>query len=66
MVQINAIINEYVRIDEPKGGLTPSRQFDISGIDPDLIRGDYTNGVLTLHLPKKEAEAPAAMRIELS
>jgi type I restriction enzyme R subunit len=41
MVQINAIINEYVRIDEPKEGLTPSRQFDISGIDFDLLRREF-------------------------
>ena len=41
MVQINTIINEYVRIDEPKEGLTPSRQFDISGIDFDLLRREF-------------------------
>ena len=41
MVQINSIINEYVRIDEPKEGLTPSRQFDISGIDFDLLRREF-------------------------
>lgn len=54
----------YIRRERSFGSYR--RSFDISGIDPDLIRGDYTNGVLTLHLPKKEAEAPAAKRIELS
>jgi HSP20 family protein len=42
------------------------RSFNISEIDSDQIKGDYTNGVLTLHLPKKEAEVPSAKRIELS
>lgn len=41
MIQINSIINEYVRIDEPEEGLTPSRQFDISGIDFDLLRREF-------------------------
>ena len=41
MVQINSIINEYVQIDEPEEGLTASRQFDISGIDFDLLRREF-------------------------
>ncbi len=54
----------YVRRERRFGSFR--RSFDVSGIDQDGIAGDYTNGVLTLHLPKKEAEVPAAKRIELS
>ena len=54
----------YVRRERRFGSYR--RSFDVSEIDQDGITGDYTNGVLTLHLPKKEAEAPAAKRIELS
>ena len=54
----------YVRRERRFGSYR--RSFDVSEIDQDAIAGDYTNGVLTLHLPKKEAEAPAAKRIELS
>lgn len=41
MVEINSIINEYVSMDEPKEGITPSRQFDISKIDFDLLRREF-------------------------
>ncbi|MBR4928871.1 MAG: Hsp20/alpha crystallin family protein [Oscillospiraceae bacterium] len=54
----------YVRRERRFGSY--KRSFDVSEIDQDAIAGDYTNGVLTLHLPRKEAEAPAAKRIELS
>ena len=41
MVQINAIINEYVQIEQPARDAAPSRQFDISGIDFDLLRREF-------------------------
>jgi len=53
----------YVRRERSFGSY--KRSFDISSIDSDRIDGDYTNGVLTLHLPMKEVAAPAAKRIEL-
>ena len=41
MVQINSIINEYVTMEDVSSGLTPSRRFDISGIDFDLLRREF-------------------------
>lgn len=41
MVEINQIISEYVQIDTPSEGLTPSRQFDTSQIDFDLLRREF-------------------------
>ena len=40
MVAINAIINEYVQI-ETETETKPSRQFDISGIDFDLLQREF-------------------------
>lgn len=40
MVSINAIINEYVQI-ETETETKPSRQFDISGIDFDLLQREF-------------------------
>ena len=54
----------YIRRERSFGSY--QRTFDISEIDSDKIQGDYQNGVLTLHLPKKEVAAPAAKRIELN
>ena len=42
MVEINGIISEYVQIDVPGESLTPSRQFDISKIDFDLLRREFS------------------------
>jgi type I restriction enzyme R subunit len=41
MVEINNIISEYVQIEQAAEGLTPSRQFDISQIDFDLLRREF-------------------------
>lgn len=41
MVEINGIINDYVQIELPEDGLTPSRRFDISSIDFDLLRREF-------------------------
>ncbi len=41
MVEINQIISEYVQVDTPAEGLAPSRQFDISEIDFDLLRREF-------------------------
>ena len=42
-----------------------SRSFDVSGVNVDGIEAEYTNGVLTLTMPKKEAEIPASRRLEI-
>ena len=41
MVEINSIISEYVQVDVPEEGVEPSRQFDISRIDFDLLRREF-------------------------
>ena len=42
-----------------------SRSFDVSGIQVDNIEAAYTDGVLTLTMPKKSAEIPASRRLEI-
>ena len=41
MVEINRIISEYVQIEQAVEGIIPSRQFDISRIDFDLLRREF-------------------------
>ncbi|MBQ9720932.1 MAG: type I restriction endonuclease subunit R, partial [Oscillospiraceae bacterium] len=41
MVQINGIINDYVQIEAAEQGITASRQFDISGIDFELLQREF-------------------------
>lgn len=41
------------------------RQFDVSGIDTDAIKGKYEDGVLKLTLPKKETVLPETKHIEI-
>ena len=41
MVEINQIISEYVQVGAPGEGIVPSRQFDISRIDFDLLRREF-------------------------
>ena len=41
MVEINDIISEYVHIEQAAQGITPSKQFDISQIDFDLLRREF-------------------------
>lgn len=42
-----------------------SRSFDVTGIDTDAIDAKYTDGVLTVTLPKKVETAPASRRLEI-
>jgi len=41
MVAINGIISEYVQIEQTAEGVTPSRQFDISQINFDLLHREF-------------------------
>lgn len=41
MVEINHILNDYVRVEQAAEGIVPSRQFDISKIDFDLLRREF-------------------------
>ena len=42
-----------------------SRSFDVSGINVDGIEASYTDGVLTLNMPKKVETVPASRRLEI-
>lgn len=42
-----------------------SRSFDVSGINVDGIDAAYTDGVLTLTMPKKQEQLPASRRLEI-
>ncbi len=42
-----------------------NRSFDISGVKAEEITAEYTDGVLKLHLPKKEHAQPTAKRLEI-
>lgn len=42
-----------------------SRSFDISGVKQDAIKAAYKDGVLTLTMPKKEADQPSARRLDI-
>jgi HSP20 family protein len=54
---------KYIRRERSFGSYT--RSFDISGVASDAISADYKDGVLTLTLPKKSPETPAARRLEI-
>lgn len=41
MVQINGIVNEYIRIEQQEPGIIESMRFDISQIDFDLLRREF-------------------------
>ena len=42
-----------------------SRSFNIKGIDADAISASYNDGILTLTMPEKTPEIPAARRLEI-
>ena len=42
-----------------------SRSFNIKGIDADAISASYNDGVLTLTMPEKTPEIPAARSLEI-
>lgn len=42
MVEINGIISEYVQVEIPDEGFLPSRRFDISKIDFDLLQREFS------------------------
>ena len=55
--------DNYVKRERIYGSF--SRSFDVSGINVDGIEAAYTDGVLTVTLPKKAAEIPASRRLEI-
>lgn len=63
MVEINNILNDYVRIEQPAEGLVPSRQFDISKIDFDLLRREFARAKKK-NLVMKDLEELIRVRLE--
>ena len=55
--------DNYVKRERVYGSF--SRSFDVSGINVDGIEAAYTDGILTVTLPKKAAEVPASRRLEI-
>lgn len=54
----------YVRRERRYGSFT--RSFDLQGVDENAISAKYENGVLTLELPKQDAQPlPPARQIEI-
>lgn len=53
----------YLRRERISGSF--SRSFDLSAVDADNIGAAYSNGVLTLTLPKKEQRRTASRKLEI-
>lgn len=53
----------YVRRERFYGSY--SRSFNVSGIDTDNISAAYNDGILSVSMPKKTPEVPAARRLEI-
>ena len=63
MVQINAIVNEYIEMEQPADGLVPSRRFDISKIDFELLRSEFAKS-RKKNLILKDLEELVQVRLE--
>ena len=55
--------NGFIRRERYYGSY--SRSFNIKGIDADAISASYNDGILTLTMPEKTPEIPAARRLEI-
>lgn len=53
----------YVRRERSYGSY--SRSFDVTGVQTEQITAEYTDGVLKLHLPKKQETLPTTRRLEI-
>lgn len=63
MVEINHIISEYVEVETPMEGIVPSRQFDISKIDFDLLRREFAQS-RKKHLILKDLQELIRQRLD--
>lgn len=53
----------FVKCERSYGSF--SRSFDITGIKPEAITAEYSDGVLKLTMPKVEEEIPTSRRLEI-
>lgn len=63
MVQINSIVNEYIAVEQPEEGLTPSRRFDISQIDFNLLCREFARSHRK-HLILKDLDELIQVRLD--
>ena len=64
--QIDKSVSEdnYLRVERVHGSF--SRSFSLpTTVNPDAIKADYTKGVLTVRIPKREESKPKQVRINL-
>ena len=60
----DAKVKEYHRMERSFGEFT--RTFSIPNtVNNEAVSADYTNGVLTIQLPKKEAAKPRQVKVEV-
>jgi HSP20 family protein len=56
--------DNYLRIERSFGSFT--RSFSLaSTVNPDAIKADYSNGVLTLTIPKREEAKPKQIKVNV-
>lgn len=53
----------YIRKERFYGSF--KRSFNVSNVNTEAIDAEYSNGILKLNLPKKEAAQPSARRLEI-
>ncbi len=53
----------YIRCERSYGAF--SRSFDVSDVNTDGIKAEYTDGVLKLTMPKKQPATPESRRLEI-
>ena len=54
----------YIRCERSYGNF--SRSFDMTGIDTERLSAGFTDGVLTLHMPKLVETKPTARKLEIN
>jgi len=56
--------NNYLRVERSYGSF--SRSFSLSNtVNPEAIKADYKNGVLTLSIPKREEAKPKQIKVNV-
>jgi HSP20 family protein len=60
----NADQDSYLRVERPYGPF--SRSFALANtVNTEAIRAEYQNGVLTLHIPKREEAKPKQIKVNV-
>jgi HSP20 family protein len=61
----NIAEDNYLRVERTYGSF--SRSFSLPNtVNAEAIRADYTNGVLTIKLPKREEAKPRQVKVNIS